>query len=365
MIRIHVLLMMLILLNAGALAAAEEETPPPRKTKLSAADTAVKEPLGDWVAVQAARLPRNPIITSEMFSNRKDGGNINGPTLIRVPAWVKNPLGKYYLYFAHHSGSYIRMAYADDVAGPYKIHDGGVLSINQLPVAMDHIASPEVLIDEKSQRLILYYHGTVRQDVSSKNPGKWNGQMTFAATSADGLVFNPHPEVISSFYLRVFPYAGRFYGICKNGNIGSWLVRSDDPLTGFEKGPVTFPNARHVAVLPKGDTLWVFLSRAGDCPEQILMTRFSLKEDWTKWGTDAPPPVAVIRPEQEWEGTGYPLKPSEWSSGVKVQELRDPFVFEECGKLYLFYTVAGEMGIAIAELTFSPRENGPHRRDNE
>lgn len=350
-------LIMLLLLNACALVAAEAA--PPKKAKLSAADTAVKEPLGNWVTVQATRLPNNPIITPDMFSNPKDGGNINGPTLIRVPAWVKNPLGKFYLYFAHHSGKYIRMAYANAVTGPYKIHDGGVLALDQLPVTLDHIASPEVLIDEKAQRLILYYHGTVRQADRPKNPGKWNGQLTFAATSADGLAFTPRPEVISSFYLRVFPYAGRIYGICKNLNTGCWLARGDDPLAGFEKGPGIFPNGRHVAVLPKGDTLWVFLSRGGDCPEQILMTRFNLTEDWTKWDPGAPPPVAVIKPEQVWEGTQYPLKPSDWSAGEKVQELRDPCVFEDGGRLYLLYTVAGEMGIAIAELAFSPKEKGP------
>ena len=30
--------------------------------------------------------------------------NINGPSLVRVPEWVEDPLGKYYLYFAHHRG---------------------------------------------------------------------------------------------------------------------------------------------------------------------------------------------------------------------------------------------------------------------
>ena len=30
--------------------------------------------------------------------------NINGPSLIKVPHWMENPLGKYYLYFAHHKG---------------------------------------------------------------------------------------------------------------------------------------------------------------------------------------------------------------------------------------------------------------------
>ncbi|NET62179.1 MAG: hypothetical protein F6K47_40550, partial [Symploca sp. SIO2E6] len=34
------------------------------------------------------------------------GSNINGPSLIRVPEWIENPLGRYYLYFAHHQGKY-------------------------------------------------------------------------------------------------------------------------------------------------------------------------------------------------------------------------------------------------------------------
>jgi hypothetical protein len=33
-----------------------------------------------------------------------------------------------------------------------------------------------------------------------------------------------------------------------------------------------------------------------------------------------------------------------------VNQLRDPAIFEENGRVYLFYAVAGESGIAIAEL---------------
>ena len=42
------------------------------------------------------------------------GENIQGPTALRVPDWVQNPLGRYYLYFADHKGLYIRLAYADE-----------------------------------------------------------------------------------------------------------------------------------------------------------------------------------------------------------------------------------------------------------
>jgi hypothetical protein len=325
------------------------------------ADIPPAAPLGDWVTVKAKRLTNAPIISPAMFKDPKEGQNINGPALIRAPSWIAKPLGKYYLYFANHSGGYIRLAYADALAGPWKLQEGGVLSLDQLPVHMDHIASPEILLDKDANRLIMYYHGTVRPGDGNKpsNLYRWSGQLTFAATSTDGVTFAPRGDVLAGFYLRVFPWEGKFYGFCKRGNFGGQICRADDPLSAFKPGPVVFPNARHFALLPKGDTLWVFLSQGGDAPEHILMTRVSLKGDWTKWDANIPPLVSVLKPQETWEGTQYPIKPSDWGSGVKVQELRDPFVFEEDGKLYLLYSVAGEMGIAIAELEFDPSDKGP------
>ena len=34
------------------------------------------------------------LIYPKLFSNN-DGNNINGPSLIKVPKWIKSPLGKY------------------------------------------------------------------------------------------------------------------------------------------------------------------------------------------------------------------------------------------------------------------------------
>ena len=44
--------------------------------------------------------------------------NINGPSLLRMPDWVLGRRGAYHLYFAHHKGKSIRLAYADDLVGP-------------------------------------------------------------------------------------------------------------------------------------------------------------------------------------------------------------------------------------------------------
>ena len=42
--------------------------------------------------VRVERLAGNPIITEKMLPGN-DGASLDGPSLIRVPAWVKNPLG--------------------------------------------------------------------------------------------------------------------------------------------------------------------------------------------------------------------------------------------------------------------------------
>ncbi|TGP23371.1 hypothetical protein, partial [Mesorhizobium sp. M1D.F.Ca.ET.234.01.1.1] len=66
--------------------------------------------LGARVVLEARR--HGPIITPGMLPG-DDGANINGPSLIRVPDWLPGRLGAYYLYFAHHTGTYIRLAFAD------------------------------------------------------------------------------------------------------------------------------------------------------------------------------------------------------------------------------------------------------------
>ena len=75
----------------------------------------------------ATRFLQNPLITVD--SSPSLGGNVNGPTVIRVPDWVERPLGRYYMYFANHVGAFIRLAYADDITGPWRIHEPGVLHV--------------------------------------------------------------------------------------------------------------------------------------------------------------------------------------------------------------------------------------------
>jgi hypothetical protein len=160
------------------------------------------------------------------------GVNINGPSLMRVPDWRRDPLGTYYLYFADHKGEYIRLASANDLAGPWTIHAPGSLQLadstliteppEATPEQLDeleaayaehhgdtraavvlvdattpYIASPDVHVDNQQQRIVMYFHGLERLGV----------QLTKVATSGDGIEFVGHPEVLARPYLRAFSRA--------------------------------------------------------------------------------------------------------------------------------------------------------------
>jgi hypothetical protein len=106
---------------------------------------------------------------------------------------------------------------------------------------------------------------------------------------------------------------------------------------------------RHAAVLVRGDVAWIVFSRLGDAPESLLFTRLRLTGDWRSWRPEEP--VEILRPERSWEGAEEPLAASHSGRAWKpMRELRDPAFFVEDGRVYLLYAVAGEHGIALAEV---------------
>ena len=157
------------------------------------------------------------------------GGNINGPSIIRVPDWIPiservHPSAQYYLYFGNHRGQDIRMAWSDSLTGTWTLFNasGGSGDLNtdrawgvngnntgtQTPlhgvltmvggrvtsltnsdfVVSNHVASPEVIVDNVNQRLVMNLHGTTQ---FLAQPGQGTGQRSFVTTSKYGLDFNP------------------------------------------------------------------------------------------------------------------------------------------------------------------------------
>ncbi len=346
---------------------------------------------------EVERLPGNPIITAGMDERMREEArrygyeNVNGPSLIRAPEWVEKPLGRYYLYFAHHKGEYIRLAYADDLTGPWRTHEPGALELSEshFPTefpgdaglveaaaglwrrnppeaawaltrvglaarsavkaresegtvgsteARPHIASPEVVVDNERRQVRMYYHGMLEDTV----------QMSRVALSRNGVRFEARPELLTSPYLRVFRYRGMYHGVGMPGI----LYRSEDGLSDFEARPGLLfgVDLRHTALLLRGTTLYIFFSRVGDAPERIMCSAMDVSaDDWRKWTPGEP--VEIMRPETSLEGADLPIKPSIRGEITRpANQLRDPAIFKENGETHLLYSCAGENAIAIARL---------------
>lgn len=314
------------------------------------------------------RIGDGPLIDAS--THPSIGENIQGPSLVKMPDWCADRLGTYHLYFADHKGSYIRLAFADDIAGPWHVHEPGSLQLAdslflteppplseakldeirlaakergvQLPhdialeVVTPHIASPDVHVDAANRRFVMYFHGL-------EGLGR---QVSRVAVSDDGINFSALPETLEQTYLRVFAYDGMFYGLAMPGQ----LYRSANGIDRWEEGPRLFePDMRHCAVRLVGETLDVFWSRVGDAPERILLSTVSLSGDWSNWTWTGP--VDVLRPELAWEGAEAPNEPSVRSVAYGlVNQLRDPAIHSEGDRLVLLYAFGGESGIAAAEL---------------
>jgi hypothetical protein len=314
--------------------------------------------------IVATRSPHNPII--HPGSDETILGNINGPSLIRVPDWVENPLGRYYLYFAHHQGKFIRMAYADDVFGPYTIYTPGVLPIEETFFER-HIASPDIHIDNDNHTIRMFYHGAGFTGPKYENLN----QNACYAQSSNGLAFTCDKICLGPAYMRIWEWDGSWYGF--GGGESRDLWRTDNFRKPFERGPSleiedeTYTDRdllqevkrnpddllhrmRHAGLDLRDHELDIYYSSVGDQPERIRRTTIDMSTDWTTWrGSKV---QEVLRTETDYEGLAASNEPSTGGADHEpVHQVRDPYVFNEDGRKYLVYSVAGEKGLGIAELT--------------
>lgn len=290
---------------------------------------------------------------------------------MRVPAWIGHPLGRYYVYFAHHQGRFIRMAYADDLRGPWKIYEPGVLDVKDTAFNRPqpdprpyytHVASPEVVVDEPNKRIVMQVHGWFtdgkRWPDDPKEAAEWvqenrYGQYTQTVVSNDGLHFTIQPGItVTTSYSRLFRWRNTWYSMGRLGVLG----RANNLLARFEAGPNPFDEGkwagrvRHAAPVVRGDTVYVFFSGIGDAPERILLSTIVLTPDWSLWRASRP--VEVLRPQAAYECTDIPIKASKAGEAEGPEHaLRDPGVIEDNGRVILFYSYCGEQGIAAADVT--------------
>jgi hypothetical protein len=330
------------------------------------------------------------------LGSETDGANMNGPSLIRVPDWISrdnrpDTTANYYLYFAHHQGKYIRMAWASELEGPWTLFNVGsnntqsgglgvldlnlsgdsTIAIGNGIVLRNHVASPDVHVDDINQQIVMYFHGPLEVN------GTLPGEMSFVATSADGLNFNMpfeggqpghgiRPVILGAAYFRVFDYAGALYALARDGRMyrapnttAPWsppagFNYSNELWTRFQcpfGNALSSASVRHTGIRLVGDTLEVFYTRKGDAPERIFYATVDLSAANAAAWAFTSPPVEILRPAVIWEGVNDPVTPSvDGIAPENVNQLRDPALYEENGQLYLFYTGRGEDAIGLAQL---------------
>jgi len=342
-----------------------------------------------------------PLITESMFDTLgapdDEGNNINGPSVIRIPDWIRpenraDPNAAYYMYFAHHQGNYIRLAWAAHIEGHwhlYRIGSGvpvgsrGVLDLGSSDkiylgngiTIQNHIASPDVFVDDKNQRIVMYFHAG-----ETKVNGTSKGQKSFVTKSSYGLDFHDgiEPVILGRFYFCVFRYDGNLYATSNSGFLFKapdpnnpwkppdgfdfrndlWTQRPDSPFqndiddANFSAVPDRPLRVRHSTVRLVDDTAQVLYTRIGDCPERIMMSTIDLKiGDYELWDSSFPP-REILQAQLHWEGGDITPANSQGSTAPEnVNQLRDPYIFEDIdGKLYLFYCGRGEDAIGVALL---------------
>ncbi|UXP33884.1 DNRLRE domain-containing protein [Reichenbachiella agarivorans] len=357
---------------------------------------------------EVVRLNSNqPIITQQMFADlgaATEGENINGPSIIHVPDWIDpanraHPSAQYYVYFAHHSDDYIRMAWAANIEGPYHLYqtgigvpvgDRGVLDHggkfinldNGISIEDNHLASPDVHVDDVNQRIIMYFHTGSSTFV---NGVELNDQVTYVSYSPYGLEFydNIQPVFLGSSYFRVFEYGGEMYALDNGAKFyqaldpadpwtapdgwdytnSLWDKRSDHPfqddILNIDGLGSDVLRVRHTGVRVVGDELQVFYTRRGEINERVQMSTVDMSAgDWTTWDTSYPP-FEIMVSNPGWEGGEHEKLNSETSDAPEdVNQLRDPDIFEDTdGKVYIVYAGEGEDALGIARLYETPVPN--------
>ena len=160
-----------------------------------------------------------------------------------MPDLVAAPIWKYYPYFADHKGTYICLAYADDLKGPWVVHPPGSLQLADwfflteppdapqeaveeskkqrlassgletmqrdilTELATPHIASPDVHVDTVDETIVMHFHGL-------DGLGR---QVTRVATSPNGIHFTAEPDSFSRSYLRAFTNDSHTYALVMPG----------------------------------------------------------------------------------------------------------------------------------------------------
>jgi hypothetical protein len=360
------------------------------------------------VDVRNRRILVNPFDHEQMPLDVRaqsfERNNVMFPTLIRVPEWVPNRLGNYYLYCGSHNGhSHMYLFYSDNIEGPYTLHvqdytdpDGNTRKISIFPMELNymtgHATAPDVHIEEDEDgqggRFVMYFHGDTQH--GRVNDGDVYGYHHTAsvAFSDDGIHWEGVDYMIlPQGYARFFSANDRNYTLIRQGLVvkeyqpymfyassaGGPGVSHGEPGAGyglwFLEGNVNYQfqipilrgHVRHPGLFSWGtEELFAIYTRFQGRPERVKMIYIRDINAETAPGLNANSPmeevyapfgvsnqVEVIAPFYNWEGADDDVQDVRG-----FNQLRTPHIFadEINDKFYLLYAYRGEGGIAMAEI---------------
>ncbi|MCP4746263.1 MAG: hypothetical protein GY874_09000 [Desulfobacteraceae bacterium] len=327
----------------------------------------------------------SPLLRSQGILGQNGTANINGPSLIRIPDWIPaseriHPDAKYYLYFASHGGSFIRMAWAGSLTGAWEIFNWkkngpdsawgengnntgattpgngvldldlgdseGIIWIDDNFGVENHIASPNVYVDDVNQRIVMYFHGTHKEEIGVPGAG------AYVATSKYGLNFNmPNDGGEPGHGIRNMQVANQYMvpftipGQAQGQQVNQMFCFANEGY--FHQAP-TFTNAGEPAAIANGDDLgglWNTPTGAWD-PVADVNTSY-----WKSIDDSANPLNGIARaPETIPPGeatTNWIGRPRHFSYYYKPGVDKDTF--------YIFYTARKDMpeSILVVTLDFS------------
>jgi len=302
--------------------------------------------------------------------------NVNGPMPIMVRDWMKheawNSVSTLVFVSSHNKRrtniQVVGMS-RNTSEGPTWKNLNVTLQLNAKQTPCKTLHSPSIFVDDEKQQLLMYIHGHGCQKATANQPAGLQPTVLFA--SNDGVSWDyvrnneEEPYLLQdSFYLSVPVYSkhdGYFYAMAKTqeNKVGSAVLYRSKSITGpFEKGPIVARGIRHVDLYLDSNTLYVFFTLIGDMPERVLLGSIDISnsEQWMHW--NLLPGPTLLQPEYFYEHGNAKLQPSESGAAKEtMRELRDPRFLPDNEKKgdvlsgYLFYTVQGEQGIALARLT--------------
>ena len=298
------------------------------------------------------KIKRRKLIISNKHFLLKNWSCINGPVCFKVPNWIKKPLGKYYLIFSDHRGSFLRLAYTNNLNSKWSISKNKILDVKDFKkIFYDHVASPEIYIDQRKKKICLYFHSRSRKHGRE--------QMTFVAISNNGIDYKiKNKKPIAPFYFRIFKHKSEFYGLSKGGD----LLKSKNKFSKFKYVKNIFDkygdkyhnkngSIRHLCLVYKQKYLEIFYSKIGDKPERIFQSILHFSDNKYEWSISTT--KEVLRPTKIFEGSNIKVKRSNSGAAIKNEnDVRDPYILNDNNKYLLFYSVKGEKGIALAELIY-------------